>query len=121
MNKRSKQFNSLLASLVLGLVLFGAGSMTPANADLIDFDFSFTNSANDGGTVTGIVRGLMDDATSSAASVEVLSNSTGFGIGEYVGSPSDNIWVVAAGMLVEFDFLAFGSSNSSPDVFDSSL
>lgn len=88
-----------------------------AQAALLDFTFTFTNRAFGlSGTVTGIVRGLADNATSAAGSVEILSNTDGFGLGEYVGSPTNNSWTVAAGTITGYDFVTFGSSNTAPAV-----
>ncbi|MEO0566442.1 MAG: hypothetical protein AAF066_01825 [Pseudomonadota bacterium] len=96
----------------------------PARAATItDFTFSFTNSAaNGGGTVTGIVRGLEDNMTGQAAtSVEILTNTAGFGIGEYVGNPFLNSWDVAGGLISGVFFSSFGTGNTSPAVVDSSF
>ncbi|MFN3286837.1 MAG: hypothetical protein ACK40H_00125, partial [Sphingomonadaceae bacterium] len=50
-----------------------------AQAALIDFTFTFSNRALGlTGTITGIVRGLTDNATSAASSVEIFSNTDGF-------------------------------------------
>jgi len=87
------------------------------------FDFTFVNAANGGGTVTGLVRGLVDNANGqAAASVEVTSNSDGFGLGEYVGNPlSPNSWDVQAGEITMVDFLSYGAVNSPPAVTCCSL
>ena len=82
-------------------------STAPATA--IDFNFTFTNGQiGTGGTVTGIVHGLTDNFTSAAQSVEVTSNTDGFGIGEYIGNPSFNTWTVGSGEVTFFDFLVLG-------------
>ena len=86
----------------------------------ISFNFSFNNDLNGGGTVTGIIRGL-DEGTGAASSVEVLTNTTGLGIGEYVGSPLTNSWTVLGGEIVAFDFLSAGVLNSPPAVTDALL
>jgi len=75
---------------------------------------------NGGGTVTGLVRGL-SEGTGAATSVEVTSNTTGVGIGEYVGSPLVNSWTVTGGEIVAFDFLSAGVLNTSPAVTDALL
>jgi hypothetical protein len=54
-----------------------------AHAATLSFNFVFTNASNGGGTVTGVVEGLIDNNTTSATSVRVLSNTLGFGLGEY--------------------------------------
>ncbi len=82
-----------------------------AQADLIEFDFSFVNSgSNGGGTVTGIIRGL-SEGTGAASSVEITGNTGGFGLGEYVLGSTYNTWTVAEGLLTSFDFLSFGVYN----------
>ena len=96
-------------------------SVVSAQAATLDFTFSFTNVASGGGIVAGIVRGLTDDATSAASSVEVLSNTSGFGVGEYVGKPLLNLWILTAGNITGVNFNSFGLFNVSPDVTDSSL
>jgi hypothetical protein len=95
-------------------------SAVPAKASTLNFSFTFTNAAEDssnnvyGGTVTGIVRGLADNATSAATSVEITSNTDGFGAGEYIGSPYANTWTVASGVITAYHFEDYGNSNSSP-------
>jgi hypothetical protein len=94
---------------------------------LPDFSFSFINAnlvgrpdlgadSGNGGTVTGVVRGLTDNATSAAASVEILSNTAGFGLGEYVGSPNANSWTVTNGEITGFVFMSFGAESTAPAV-----
>jgi hypothetical protein len=89
-----------------------------ARAALLDFTFTFTNqqSGFTGGTVTGVVRGLSDNATSAASSVEILSNSAGFGLGEYVGNPIRNSWTLVAGAITVFNFGSGGAANTAPAV-----
>jgi hypothetical protein len=91
---------------------------SPASA--IDFGFSFKNTLNNGGSVTGVIRGL-EEGTGAATSVEVLSNTAGYGLGEYVGSPNDNSWTVLGGNLVTFDFLSFGVNNTPPAATNATL
>ncbi|MBE7384754.1 MAG: PEP-CTERM sorting domain-containing protein [Leptolyngbya sp. SIO1E4] len=86
----------------------------------IDFNFNFDNALNGGGTVTGVIRGL-EEGTGAATSVEVLSNTTGLGIGEYVGNPLTNSWTVLGGEIVAFDFLSAGVLNTPPAVTDALL
>ncbi|NEP91317.1 MAG: PEP-CTERM sorting domain-containing protein [Okeania sp. SIO2C2] len=100
----------------LSISAIGSTFLTiPAKA--IDFNFSFNNELNGGGAVTGIIRGL-DEGTGAASSVEVLTNTTGLGIGEYVGSPLTNSWTVLGEEIIAFDFLSAGVLNTSPAVTD---
>jgi hypothetical protein len=86
----------------------------------IDFNFSFKNALNDAGTVTGVIRGL-EEGSGAATSVEVLTNTGGYGLGEYVGNPTNNFWTVLGGNLVAFNFTSFGSRNTPPAVTNASL
>ena len=93
-----------------------------ASAATLTFDFSFTNSANGGGTVMGVITGLLDNATSAATSVRVTSNTAGFGIGEYVGNPPSNVFTVSGGTITApYIFESFGVLNTSPAVTCCSL
>jgi hypothetical protein len=94
-----------------------------ARAALLDFSFAFTNQQTQflGGYVTGTVRGLTDDATSAASSVEILTNTSGFGLGEYIGAPLFNGWTVTGGVITAFSFAAIGSVNTPPAVTCCSL
>lgn len=109
----AKNFVKVGLAAITGAVL----SASAAIAMPMDYNFTFNNALNGGGTVTGIVRGLQE-GTSAASSVEVLSNSTGLGVGEYIGSPLTNSWTVLAGEVVAFDFLSAGVLNSPPAVLD---
>ncbi|MDO6684135.1 MULTISPECIES: PEP-CTERM sorting domain-containing protein [unclassified Agarivorans] len=91
-----------------------------AQATLLDFNFSFENILNQGGSVTGVVRGL-SEGTNTASSVEILSNTAGFGLGEYLSPSATNTWTVTAGMVTAFEFVSFGISNNLPFVTDSTL
>ncbi len=95
--------------------------MIPANAVTLDYNFSFSNIVNGGGTVGGTIFGLTDDATSAATSVVVTSNTLGFGVGEYIGSPISNSFTLSGGVITALDFLLFGSFNLTPDVICCSL
>ncbi|MEM7221908.1 MAG: PEP-CTERM sorting domain-containing protein [Pseudomonadota bacterium] len=106
---------SRLIGVTLGLALFAAAGT--AKAMPIDYTFTFDNALNGGGTVTGIVRGL-SEGTGAATSVEVFTNTTGLGIGEYIGSPLLNSWTVSGGMIIAFDFLSAGVLNTAPAVTD---
>ena len=94
---------------------------TPSYAATLSFDFTFTDVANGAGVVKGIISGLMDNGTSSAASVQVISTSGGFGTGEYVGTPDFNTFTVSSGVITSFDFLDFGKNNIAPAVSCCSL
>ncbi|WP_165569652.1 PEP-CTERM sorting domain-containing protein [Corallincola luteus] len=109
---------SLLTRFIAVFALVAATNT--AQAALLDYTFTFENALNGGGTVTGIVRGLTE-GTSAASSVEVFSNTAGFGVGEYVGSPVANFWTVAGGIITDFEFVSFGVVNSAPAVTDSTL
>ncbi len=104
------------------LVIAATAFASAGHAVTIDFEFSFENLAKGGGTVTGIVRGLEDNATSGATSLEITSNTAGFGVGEYIGTPSFNTWTVVNGVLTAFDFVSFGVAGTAPqEVTDSSI
>jgi hypothetical protein len=108
-----------LATAAALLIALGG---TAATAATLDFDFSFTNTVdgrND--LVTGVIRGLTDNAESSARSVEILTNSGGFGIGEYIGAPSLNRFNIANGSILSASFKALGQDNTAPGVTDASL
>lgn len=99
---------------------------TTASAATLDFTFSFVNAGVNNGsgtaTVTGIVRGLEDNATSAATSLEVLSNDDGFGIGSYdIANASQNEFTVSNGQIVDADFVVFGFFAEAPFVTDSTL
>lgn len=94
--------------------------VSSANASLI-FDFSFTDIDNGGGVVSGEILGLSDNASGAASSLRILTNSGGFGVGEYVGNPIFNYFTVSNGVLTFIDFLSFGSTNNAPDVLDSTF
>ena len=111
----------LLRTLALAVV--AAGWSLSAQAALLDFTFTFSNrdTSDPGGTVTGIVRGLSDDGTSAATSVEIFSNTGGFGLGEYIGIGLLNSWTLAAGAIISYNFASRGQNNSSPAVTCCSL
>lgn len=91
-----------------------------APATALNFGFTFDNGLNGGGTINGIIRGL-EEGTGAATSVEILSNTDGLGIGEYVGNPLTNSWTVLGREIVAFDFLLAGVLNTSPAVTDALL
>jgi hypothetical protein len=89
--------------------------LAPVSASALSFTFSFEG-------VKGVVSGLAANATSAATSVQVTSNTAGFGLGEYVGNPLSNSFTVsAAGLITAENFLSFGSDNTSPAVTCCSL
>lgn len=94
--------------------------VSSANATLI-FDFSFTDIANGDIDVTGEILGLENNATGAASAVNIISNSGGFGIGEYIGNPEYNLFTVVDNEITSFDFLAFGVFNTAPQVTSSSF
>lgn len=94
-----------LAAAMLALMI-----AVPADAATLDFNFSFTGTFQSEGLVTGIIRGLTDNATSSASSVEVLTAAGGFGMGEYVLPTSIviyNTFTVTSGAITDWAFSAF--------------
>jgi hypothetical protein len=92
-----------------------------ATAATLNFNFDFSNLAGFNGEITGIVRGLNDNATGPASSVEVLSNTAGFGLGEYVGNPAQNTFTVANGRVISATFTASNQSNPSSPTTQNSL
>jgi hypothetical protein len=117
MTKTARRSALLFATLLIFTVL-----SAPAYASAV-FDFTFDNTANGGGTVHGTVTlPSSADGTYGASSVVVTSNTAGFGLGEYVGDPADNSFVISEGKITYASvFLAFGSQNSSPAVACCSL
>lgn len=85
----------------------------------LSFQFDFTNGfqgfpgfGEGGGEITGIVRGLENNVTSSATSVEITSHTEDYGIGEYVTGPLQfNNWTVSNGILSSAYFASFGGGN----------
>ena len=112
-----------VGALIGALLLVANFWSYPANA--LTFQFSFHNPAvNDPAQslVQGIISGLQDNLPNQAAtSVKVTSNPAGFGVGEYVGNPLANNFVVQAGAIVGFSFLSLGADNSIPAVTCCSL
>lgn len=75
------------------LVFVFSSTAAQVSAMPIDFTFSFADSFENT-MVTGIIRGLVDDtADQAASSVEIVSSSGGFGVGE----PTNNAWTVVNG------------------------
>ena len=96
---------------------------TGSSAATLDFKFSFTNLFNGStvATVTGVIRGLTDNGSSAASSVEILTNGDGFGVGEFVGSPIENSFSVTAGQITGVQFVSYGRRNTAPAVTDASF
>jgi hypothetical protein len=92
-----------------------------ATAATLNFNFDFTSVNGSGGEITGIVRGLNDNATGSASSVQVLSNTAGFGLGEYAGNPTQNTFTVANGRVISATFISLNQSNPSSAATQNSL
>ena len=107
-----------LFGLVATLALFGALS---GEAQALDFNFSVTNDptwGNVSGTFTGEVFGLVDNATSSATSVEIFTWPAGLiplaNQPNYTApidattwnSQIENTFTVVAGVIVSGDFHA---------------
>jgi hypothetical protein len=112
----------LIKLIKLTCVLLMTLSVSSANATLI-FDFSFTNDTSGGSIVTGEIAGLLDNATSSASSVAILTNSSSFGVGQFdISQATTNLFTVSSGVLTSWDFLSFGVlASGSAFVADSSL
>ncbi|WP_299072701.1 hypothetical protein [uncultured Paraglaciecola sp.] len=99
-----------IRGIIVVLALIGWGGA--ANATLI-FDFSFKNVSNGGGLVTGEILGLSDNVTGMATSFRILSNTSGFGIGEYIETQPAGLFTVASGVLTGASFFSFAASNSN--------
>ena len=103
----------LMGSILVVLVLLAG---YPAFAIPITVDFSFSDTIN-GGDITGYVLGLEYNSTvKPATSVFVTSNTAGYGIGEYVGNPTENAWSVLNGVVTRGSFISYGVFNTTPDV-----
>ena len=98
-------------------VLFISMATNPVQAST--FTFNFSNIANGGGTVAGVV--ILNNTDTAATSVTVTFNMAGFGIGEYVGAPSFNTFTVVSGQITSALFLDFGAANTAPVVTCCSL
>jgi len=96
-------------------------SMVAGPVQASTFAFSFTNVLNGGGFVTGIV--VLNNTDTAATSLTVTSNTDGFGIGEYIGSPALNMntFTVVSGQITSSLFLGFGNLNTPPAVTCCSL
>ena len=87
----------------------------PVKADT--FHFSFNNlAANGGGTVMGTVT--LNATDTAATSLTVDSNTAGFGLGQYVGSPSPNSFTVVSGQITSANFLSKGPTAATCCTFD---
>ena len=100
-----------------------AGSATAAVYDYTFEVQTFEASGPDRGWAAGIVRGLAE-GINTVSSVEILSNTLGFGVGTYTHNDDQlgaAIWTVTGGDITDFTFLSFGQKNIAPDVTDSAL
>ncbi len=102
--------------------LFGMTGADPANA--LDFTFSFSNTTgNTPGTVEGIIRGLNDNSTGAATSIELTSfpsalgtNNTPTNIVSW-DSVSFNSFTVSSGSITNAQFVAFDTTTSPNPYF----
>ena len=100
--------------LCLACLLSLAGSRAFAIPMVFEFNY---HDSDTGGDVAGIILGLDSNGLGQqATSVTVLSNTAGFGIGEYVGNPVSNSWDVIDGVITAVQFLSWGYLNEEPDV-----
>jgi hypothetical protein len=102
------------------LALLGIGAAAPASA--ASFAFSFENGG--AGPVGVVIRGLSDDGTGPASSVEVtLNDGGGYGLGEYLSATSaaTNSFTMADGQILDFAFRVLGGNNTEPAVICCSL
>jgi hypothetical protein len=97
------------------VILSIVASTQRAMALPLAFDFSFIDSFT-GDSVAGIISGLNDNSTGPASSVLVTSNTGGYGLGEYIGSPAPNEWTVLEGEIIHVIFSSFGVNNTDPAV-----
>ena len=112
-------FNMKIIKLTCALLL--SAWVSSANATLI-FDFSFEILHNGGWyNVTGEIIGLNDNATGAASSVRIITNSGGFGVGEYALAPYSNEFTVNNQVMTSALFNSIGMWNVAPAVTDSSL
>ena len=104
-------------------IVFSIWAMA-ANAATLDFEFSFTGGTADGSPlVTGVVRGL-SEGVNAAGSVEITSNTLGYGIGTYThnsGVFGLGQFTVTSGQMTSWLFTSLGFLNGAPDVTDSTL
>ena len=86
-SRRSKKHWIVVATLILTLACFLLCQIAPPSGN---FTFAFENlnetiNGNSPGTVTGCISGLLcGDPNGVATSVRVVSNTAGYGLGEYV-------------------------------------
>jgi hypothetical protein len=115
-------------ALSICLAAMAAGG-APRSAHALTFSFSFTNTANGGGTVTGMIYGLSDDTSNeSPTEIDISSNTLGFGVGTYgtasfPGNFEDGVdlFSVSGGVISSAQLEYFGEFNSSPNVTCCSL
>ncbi|CAL1174134.1 unnamed protein product [Cladocopium goreaui] len=84
-----------------------------------------TENGNSPGLVTGCISGLScGDTDVAATSVRVVSNTAGYGLGEYLGNTGSeiNLWSVSATCEIEsfffFNVGAFAPADGSMSLFD---
>ena len=104
-------------ALVFALALMGAAPA--AQATTLNFSFQFTNVANGGGTVSGIIRGLAANGTVAASSVQITGNTgTSFApagvspdvsFGEYISTATTNSFMMLNGSIFTFNFISIGA------------
>lgn len=96
------------ATIFSGFVVLAAA--VSAQAGNLDFNFTFSNDHNGGGTVAGVILDVLDNATGPAANVRITSNALGFGLGEYAfgGNPFANSFTLVNGNITSFDFHSSG-------------
>jgi len=94
------------AALLIGLLVSMVTGPVKANT----FSYSFTNTALLPGT--DIVKGTitLNAADTAATSLTVDSNTGGFGLGQYIGSPSHNSFTVVSGNIATADFFEQGGA-----------
>ncbi len=69
-----RHFIQFAVAAAVAAVLSGLMQIPSANATLLNFDFSFTNTTgNVDGTVTGVIFGLTDNAVSTASRIIITS------------------------------------------------
>ena len=85
----------------------GYYGVTAATANGDTFHFSFNNV--DDGFVTGTI--ILNATDAAANSVTIDTNTSGFGIGEYIGNPYNNQFTVTNGQITSASFLDFGVWN----------
>eukprot|EP00439_Symbiodinium_sp_Y106_P069102 s1632_g11.t2 len=109
--KKKKAVTDEAQQLLTLFILFARGEASAS---------SLQNALNDGGSVEGCVRGLeCDGIPRPATSVEILSNTQGFGTGDYIKGAKPNTWTLDENCeVVAFNFFSIGAL---PSVHKSTL